>query len=402
MKGFASRSTVEAAWAWLDEHTRVLEDTEAVALGDACRRTLAEDVYSRVDVPRFDRAMMDGFALMASDTAGASTYNQLPLTVIGEALPNAPFEGEIAPGQAIRIMTGSPIPSGADAVLPVETTEIQGQQVMLLDEVPPRKHIGYCGEDISLGSTVLKKGRQLRPQDLGLLSSIGVPEVNVVRQPRVRVVVTGNELLPRGSVPTGFQITDANGPMLSALAERDGAIVVDDSIVSDDPDSILNAMRSDVDVVLVSGGSSVGQEDHAPRILAEHGELGIHGIAMRPSSPSGMGVMDGRLVFLLPGNPVSCLCSYDFFAGRIIRGLGGRPSDWPYKKLRLPLARKLVSQVGRVDYARVSIDENQVHPIAISGASILSSTTRADGFVVIPADSEGYPPEDLVDVYLYA
>ena len=153
--------------------------------------------------------------------------------------------------------------------------------------------------------------------------------------------------------------------------------------------------------MLVSGGSSVGKEDYAPALLARHGELAIHGIAMRPSSPTGLGKLDGRLVFLLPGNPVSCLCAYDFFAGRAIRACGGRTADWPYRPRLLPLTRKLVSTVGRVDYARVKCHGDAVEPLAISGASMLSSTTRADGFVIVPQDSEGYPAESQVLVHLY-
>ena len=160
-------------------------------------------------------------------------------------------------------------------------------------------------------------------------------------------------------------------------------------------------MQGDVDVVLVSGGSSVGMEDHAPRLLARHGELAVHGIAIRPSSPAGMGRLGDRLVFLLPGNPVSCLCAYDFFAGRALRRLGGRTPDWPYHRLRLPLKRKLVSQIGRVDYARVTVSQGEVEPLAISGASVLSSTTRADGFVIVGDDCEGFPPGTVVEVFLY-
>jgi molybdopterin molybdotransferase len=248
---------------------------------------------------------------------------------------------------------------------------------------------------------VLPGGRLLRPQDVGLLSSIGVSEVPVVRRPRVRIVVTGNELLPSGAQPTGCRIPDANGPMLEALVARDGGTASRPGIVPDDPAAILEALRDEADLVLVSGGSSVGQEDHAPHLVAEHGELAIHGIAMRPSSPTGLGRIEGRLVILLPGNPVSCLCAYDFFAGRAIRLLGGRPAQWPYHEQRLPLARKLVSVVGRVDYARVKIAEGRVEPLSIGGASVLSSTTRADGFVVVPADSEGYGPGAEVTVYLY-
>jgi molybdopterin molybdotransferase len=189
--------------------------------------------------------------------------------------------------------------------------------------------------------------------------------------------------------------------MLAALVQRDGGIPDHPGILPDDPVAILRGLLADADVVLVSGGSSVGQEDHAPRLLAQHGELAIHGIAMRPSSPAGMGSLDGRLVFLLPGNPVSCLCAYDFFAGRAIRRLGGLSSQWPYRATHLRLRRKLVSTVGRVDYARVKIEGDLVEPLAISGASLLSSTTRADGFVVVPEDSEGYPAEAEVCVWLY-
>ncbi len=145
----------------------------------------------------------------------------------------------------------------------------------------------------------------------------------------------------------------------------------------------------------------MGQEDHAPAILLQHGELPIHGIAMRPSSPTGMGLLDGRLVFLLPGNPVSCLAAYDFFAGRAIRVLGGRNAEWPYRSIRLPLARKISSAVGRLDYVRVRVVEDRVEPLAIGGASLLSSTTRADGFVTVPPDSEGSPAGAEVEVFLY-
>jgi molybdopterin molybdotransferase len=145
----------------------------------------------------------------------------------------------------------------------------------------------------------------------------------------------------------------------------------------------------------------VGQEDIAPSLVAQHGQLAIHGIAMRPSSPTGMGLLENRLIVLLPGNPVSCLCAYDFFAGRAIRALGGRSPDWPYRRLRAPLKRKVSSTIGRMDYLRVRMEGDHVEPLAIGGASVLSSTTRADGFVLIPDDSEGYPAGTEVEVFLY-
>jgi molybdopterin molybdotransferase len=257
------------------------------------------------------------------------------------------------------------------------------------------------GEDIVRGTTLLDAGRVLRPQDIGVLSSVGKAVAGVVRRPRVRLVVTGNELLPAGSVPSGFQIADANGPMLAALVERDGGEVLFPGLVRDDSGAILEAMQTDADVILVSGGSSVGVEDVAPNLLAQHGELAIHGIAMRPSSPTGMGRLGDRLVFLLPGNPVSTLCAYDFFAGRAIRALGGRNREWPYRRATGRLSRKISSPIGRLDYARVKLVDGAVEPLAVSGASLLSSTTRADGFVIIGDDSEGFAAGSDVDVWLY-
>lgn len=400
MRGFTRRTTVAAALAWLDAKLELLP-SETIALSEATGRVLSHSIISPVNVPGFARSMMDGFAVIASDTSGASSYNPLTLPIVGEVLPGIGYAGTLSAGSAIRIMTGAPLPAGADAVLPVEKVEIDGTQVQCLDEVTPGKNVGRIGEDIALGTVVLSAGRQLRPQDLGVLSSIGVSSVAAVKRPRVRIVITGNELLAAGSTPHGYQISDANGPMLSALVARDGGLPLHPGIVPDQREAIAAAMHDDADVILVSGGSSVGQEDHAPQLLARDGQLAIHGIAMRPSSPTGMGRIGPRLMFLLPGNPVSCLCAYDFFAGRAIRGLGGRKLTWPYRSVRLPLVRKLVSTVGRLDYARVLLTDQGVEPIAIAGAAVLSSTTRAAGFVVVPDDSEGYAEGTEVDVWLY-
>lgn len=403
MRGFSQRATVEAATAWIDAVLPAFQalPTVQVSLADAAGHILGADIISPVNVPGFARSMMDGFAVRGEDTYGATPYNALSLHICGTCLPGTPYAGTLGPGEALRIMTGAPLPAGADAVLPVEQTELDGQQVLARGEVSTGKHVAQIGEDIRVGETILAVGRMLRPQDLGVLSSIGIGQVAAVRAPRVRILITGNELLPAGTLPSGFRVADANGPMLSALVARDGGELAGRDMIQDDPEMIRAALLSPVDVILVSGGSSVGMEDHAPRLLAQEGELAIHGIAMRPSSPAGMGRIGDRLVFLLPGNPVSCLCAYDFFAGRAIRGLAGKPTDWPYRQVRGTLTRKLISTVGRVDYARVCLQGDEIEPLAISGASILSSTTRADGFVIVPADSEGYPPGATVSVFLY-
>jgi molybdopterin molybdotransferase len=354
-------------------------------------------------VPSFDRSAMDGYALRAEETFGAGLYNPLEFQVVGDAWPGCGFSEMVRAGQAVRIMTGAPIPDGANAVLMAEAAELVSPTTIRITEaVSPGRHIGKAGEDIRRGETLLKAGRLLRPQDLGVLASIGLATVPVIRQPVVQLVITGNELVPPGSPPTKHKIVDSNSVMLECFVERDGGQAVTSGIIRDEREAVREALLcAKADVILISGGSSVGTEDHAPMVLAEEGELAVHGVAIRPASPAGLGFLRDRPVFLLPGNPVSCLAAYDFFAGPAIRRLGGRNMDWPYRRVRLPLARKISSVVGRVDYARVRIEDGKVEPISTSGASILSSTTRATGFVLVPRDSEGHAAGELVEVLLY-
>jgi molybdopterin molybdotransferase len=401
MHGFRQRSEVAAVLDWIDRHAARLGD-ERVPLDEAVDRVLAAAVIAPLDVPAFDRAAMDGYALRGAETAGASEYNPLALPVLGQALPGQPFRGQVQPTAAVRIMTGAPMPEGLDAVLPAEYAAEVAGQIEISAPVAPGQHVGRRGEDLQKGSPALPAGRRLRPQDAGLLASLGLAQVNVIRRPAVRMLVTGNEVIAPGTAKAEHQIYDANSSMLRGLVARDGGRVERHARLGDDPEKIRAALIAPgADVILVSGGSSVGAEDHAPRLLAEAGELAIHGVAMRPSSPAGVGRIGEVLVFLLPGNPVSCLCAYDFFAGRAIRLRGGRKADWPHPIRRGLVARKIVSSVGRVDYCRVRFVEGRVEPIATSGAAILSSTTRADGFVIVPAESEGHGPDTEVTVYLY-
>ncbi len=403
MRGFSQRVSVANALQWLDAELDQREwlDREWITIGEAAGRVLADDVSSNVNVPNFQRAMMDGYALRAVDVAEVTERCPVDLKILGDCFPGRIFDRTVRQGEAVRIMTGAPMPVGADAVLPFEQTSGNGDNVRALRPISVGKNLGSVGEDVRAGEVVLAAGRALRPQDVGVLSSIGQAEVAVVRKPRVRIVLTGNELLPTGSAPEGCKIVDANGPMLAALVERDGGCVDSLDLVADDRTAILAALREEADLVIVSGGSSVGQEDHVPTLLAEHGELAIHGINMRPASPTGFGQLGGRLVFLLPGNPVACLCGYDFFAGRAVRGLGGRAAEWPYRPVRAPLSQELKSPLGRLDYVRVRIVEGRIETLRRSGASVLSSTTRAEGFVVIPAEIEAYSAGTEVDVFLY-
>jgi molybdopterin molybdotransferase len=374
MKGFAERADVEEVWDFLRGQIRPLP-SEAVDILSCVGRVLAEDVRAEVDVPGFARSAMDGYAVCGEDTFGASTYDTIALDVRGEALPGVPFAG---------------------------VCEERGGKVEISEAVAPHKNVGAIGEDIRVDDLVLRAGRRLRPQDAGLLASIGVRAPRCVRRPLVQLVVTGDELLPAGRRPEGVCIVDSNSVVLRSLVTRDGGELLPFEILPDRPEIIREALRSpDADMVIVSGGSSVGTEDHAPRLVAELGSLDFHGISMRPSSPTGIGRIEGRPVFLLPGNPVSCLCAYEFFAGPNLRALGGRSREWPHRRARLPLARKISSAVGRTDYVRIAVESEKAIPIGTSGASILSSTVRADGCVIVPRELEGMAEGAEVEVLLY-
>ncbi|MEA3501849.1 MAG: gephyrin-like molybdotransferase Glp [Actinomycetota bacterium] len=400
MRGFRDRSTVEEALEAAMDGISPLP-SEPVGVMAAAGRVLAGNVASGVDVPAFRRSMMDGYAVRAEDTYGATVYNPIPLRVVDTSMPGTTPSSHVTPGHCVTIVTGAPMPDGADAVLMVEDTSGSGDQIEATTPVPVGRNVGRVGEDVAAGDGILASGRLLLPQDVGLLSSVGCDPIYVVRRPVVRIIVSGDELLPPGASPMGTKIVDSNSPMLAALVERDGGIP-DVVRLLDEEGAMENALsRPGADVIITAGAASVGSEDRVPVLVGKLGTLTVHGITMRPSAPTGIGTIDGVRIVILPGNPVSCLAAYDFFAGPVVRSLGGRSPNWPYMAVRRTLARRIVSQIGRTDYARVVVDGDLVDPVAISGSSVLSSVTGASGFVVIPAALEGYPEGTEVTVHCY-
>jgi molybdopterin molybdotransferase len=386
MRGFRSRTPVADVFALIDARVHLLE-AESTPMTEAAGRVLAEGVVSSVNVPAFARSAMDGFAVRAAEMPGE-------LELVGESLPARPFGRRVGEGECVRILTGAAIPDGADAVVMAEhATEAEGR-VTVREAVAAGKHVIRVGEDVTAGREILSAGRRLRPQDVGLLASIGVGAVRAVRRPRVAVLATGDELI-------AGVIADSNSPMLAALVARDGGTALPVKYVPDRFHSVRDAIASaDADVVLVSGGSSVGTEDHAPRAVAELGELAIHGVAMKPGSPAGVGFVGGAVVFLLPGNPVACLCTYDLLAGRAVRLLGGRSPELPHRSASFPLASPVGSASGRTDYVRVRVVDGKAVSVA-GGASVLSSTVAADGFILVEHDRATLAAGEVVRVWLY-
>jgi molybdopterin molybdotransferase len=401
MRGFATRHDVDEALALLEQRISPLP-SEVIALDEGLDRVLAEDIVAAVDVPHFDRSAVDGYGVRARDTFGASDYNPIPLTLTGEILPGRALDITLGANEAVRIMTGAPLPTGADAVVMAEYAEEEGDRVNILQPIAPFKNVGRIGEDIRRGDAVLSRGRKLRPQDLGVLASIQVAQVAVYRRPTVALIITGNELVSVHEPLTGCKIGDSNSFTLAGLSRRLGALPVHKGILRDDYDVIKDVIQqSSEDIIIITGGTSVGAEDFAPLIIQELGELMVHGVAMRPSSPVGFGFIQQQPIFLIPGNPVSALVAFDAFVGPTLQLMQGLKPVYPYVKMRGKLTRKIASAIGRVDFVRVRCTDAGVEPLRVTGASILSSTTRADGFVIVDKNSEGLDEGQEVEVYVY-
>jgi molybdopterin molybdotransferase len=401
MRGFATRHDVDEALALLRQRLTALPN-EVIGLAGGLDRVLADDVVAAVDVPHFQRSAVDGYGVRARDTFGASNYNPIPLVLKGEILPGRALDLTLMAHEAVRIMTGAPLPAGADAVVMAEYAEEDAERVNILQPISPFKNVGRIGEDIRRGDVVLTRGRKLRPQDLGVLASIQVAHIPVYRRPTVALIITGNELVAVGEPLTGCQIVDSNSCTLAGLSRRLGALPVRKGIIADDYHLIKEAIQQATeDVVIITGGTSVGAEDYAPLIIQEIGELVVHGVSMRPSSPVGFGFIQQQPIFLIPGNPVSALVAFDAFVGPTLQLLQGLQPTYPYAKVRGTLTRKIASAIGRVDFVRVRRTAAGIEPLRVTGASILSSTTRADGFVIVDKNSEGLDEGQEVEVYVY-
>ncbi len=375
-----------------------------VAPLDACAgRTLAEDVVAAISVPAYARSAVDGFAVHSLDLSLASAESPIRTIVEGSMRPGDPVPHALRVGTAMRVATGAPLPPGADSVVMIEDVAVDAGHATFRAAPSPGKHVIRVGEDISANEKLLSKGRRLRPQDLGAVASLEIDALLVVRRPRVRVVVTGDEIVAPGAPRSGTKIIDSNSVVVRRLAARDGAELLSTRYVGDDPRAIAEALSdAEADVVLVSGGSSVGEEDHAPRVLDAIGSLEVRGARVRPGGPVSLGTVGDRLVFLLPGHPLACLAAYEMFAGPAIRAMGGGPAAWPHSAVRCALTAEVRSERGRTDYVRVLVEGESARPLAHhGGASNLTSAVRSDGAILVPEEADALAPGELVTVHLY-
>lgn len=381
---------------------------EVVPFERALGRVLAEDVVSEVDVPPFDRSAVDGYAVHAADTFGASELKAVRLRVVGSVSIGAASKLRVRKGEAVKIMTGAPLPRSADAVVMVEYTRAKGKNLEVFAPLTPSKNVSARGEDVKAGEVVLRRGRQLRPQDVGMLASMSKVQVRVSRRPKVAIFATGSELRRPGKRLGKAEITDINSHSLASAVASCGGLSYRLGIVSDKPKLLRQALQKAVrhDMVLASGGSSVGERDIMPDVIAGLGKLLFHGVAIRPGGPTAFGVVRERPVFSLAGFPVASLVAFDTLVRPALRHAQGLPADRGYPRVRARLARKVSSTLGRADVVRVKVrterGEPVVEPIRVTGSSVLSSITKADGFIIVPEDVEGFDEGSAVEVELYS
>jgi molybdenum cofactor synthesis domain-containing protein len=406
MRGFGEYTRLADALKIVLSHVGRLR-SELVGFDHAAGRVLASDVVSKIDVPPFDRAAVDGYAVRAADTFGATELRPVVLRVIGSVDVGVVTKLRVRNGEAIKIMTGAPMPPGADATLMVEHTRTRGDTIEVLAPLTPGKNVSTRGEDVRAGQVVLRRGRWLRPQDIGMLASTGNLRVQVARKPRVAILATGSELRKPGERLKSAQIVDTNSFLLAAAVESCGGISRRLGIVPDKPRilrrKLLKATKHDM--VLVSGGSSVGEHDIVPDVMGELGKLLLHGIAIRPGGPTAFGIIRGKPVFGLAGFPVAALVAFDMLVRPALRYMQGLPADRGYPRVRAKLARKISSTLGRADVVRVVVrgeaGELWAEPIRVTGSGVLSSVTQADGFTLVPEDIEGLEKDRVVEVELY-
>jgi molybdopterin molybdotransferase len=380
-------------------------ETEEVPLREALGRRLAADVAATEPVPAADNSAMDGFAVLSSDTGGASRESPVALRVAGESRAGRPAAAPLEAGTAIRISTGAVLPDGADAVARVELTRSEGERVLVEEPLEPGRDIRRAGEDIRPGEAVLEEGRLLGPAELGVLASLGVPAPRCRRRPRVCVLTSGDELLEPGEPMRPGGVRNSNAHSVPALAREAGAEVVVSEPLPDEPEASRAALEPALgfDVAVVCGGVSVGEHDHVTGALAELGvEEAFWGVALRPGRPTWFGARGGTLVFGLPGNPVSAMVTFLLLARPALVVLaGGDPAG---RRTTARLTSDYEKQPGRAHAVRCRLELGRegwlATPTGPQGSHILTSMLDADCLAIVPAEAERLAAGERVEIEL--
>ena len=393
---------LDEALSALLEAASPITRTEHVSLRDANGRVLARDTIAALDVPPFDRAAMDGYAVIAQDTFGAGSFSPKVLRCIEKVYTGQVPTRALSRGECIEIATGAPMPAGADAVVMVEETERAGEHdVHILTPVYPKQHVGRKAADIAIGQTIAAAGTLLNPSRVGALAAVGVFDVEVFARPRVAVLSTGNEIIEPGQPLAPGQIYDINQFTLSAIIGSHGGLAVSGPPAPDDLPDLIAAIRSaaEEDIVVFSGGSSVGERDLILDALQQVGEVIFHGIALKPGKPTVFGRIGTTPVFGLPGYPTSCLSNGYMLLVPMLRRMARLPEHRP-RTVTVPLSRRVVSTTGRHQFYTVRLADGAAVP-AFKGSGDITSMANADGYLEIPAQTDIVEAGELVDVKLF-
>ena len=401
MKPIKETIPLDEARQLIADACRPIDRTERVRIVDANGRVAAADVASTRDVPPFSRAGMDGFAVRAEDTFGASRYEPKTLRVIEKVYTGQVPSKTVEAGTAVEIATGAPMPPGADAVVMVEETDQSAGDVRVLTPVYPRQNVGKQGADIVVGQTVIARGDVLNPSRIGALAALGISEVDVFAKPTVAILSTGNEIADPGEDLKPGQIYDINKFTLSTIIAEHGGVPMPFATAQDTIDALERAIDAVVscDVLVFSGGSSVGERDLILDVIGRKGEIVFHGIAVKPGKPTVFGTINGRPMFGMPGYPTSCLSNAYMLLVPALRAMA-RLKPRHMATVTLPVGQRIVSTTGRHQFYTVRIVDGQAMP-AFKASGDITSMSQADGYIEIPAQTDIVEKGELVEVKLF-
>lgn len=402
MRPFKSTIPIEEARDLLRTGVLPVARTEVLPLAQAAGRIAAADVAASMFVPPFSRSAMDGYAVVAEDTRGASRERPVRLRIVERVYTGNTPAHQVVPGTCAEIATGAPLPDGADAVVMVEeTSRMDDDHVAIWNEAHPKQNVGRKGADISPGDIVVREGDVLSPSRLGAVAAVGVASIEAYARPRVAILSTGNEVIEPGAPLEPGQIYDVNRYTLAAVVEAHGGVPLLLPPARDTLASLHQALDAcaDAEVIIFSGGSSVGERDLLIDLIAERGSVVFHGIAVRPGKPTMFATVDGRPFFGMPGNPTSCLSNAYILLVPFLRATARLPLFAP-RTVNATLGKTIVSPANRHQFYTVRLDGHVALP-AFKGSGDITSLSKADGYIEIPASEHTITEGTTVTVTLF-
>ena len=403
LKGFQKLTlTDQALQTWFSALQFGKPKVDVVSLQDALGRILVEDLFASEAVPRFDKSAMDGYAVKSADLEGASQSKP--------AILNLTQADEVGVKQAKQIWTGNPIPKGADAVVMLENTEKNGEELQVWSQLAPWTNVSKIGEDTKKGDLIVKASVRLNPYHLGLAAALGYTQLKVAQKPRIAILATGNEIAEVGTQRLPNQIYDSNKPMIQAMCQELGVETTDLGIAKDNIDEIAQKIQDALkthDAIITTGGTSVGGLDLVPDVVNKLGEPGVvvHGVALRPAMPTAVGVLDGKPILILSGNPVAAVIGFEVFGRPLISKMLGMNQTESRQIVKAVLARNVAGVLGRKTYVRVQVslkaNELVAEPISAKGSGSISTMTKSNGYLIIPENRDGVSEGETVVIHMF-